>query len=104
MWDLTIPGDHDFYIDTMTAAILVHNSNCEPPGVDSTGKVHGKIPSYIPSNWTKEQLEQLEADLEQSIRTRKQGLIDLGEDAAHSRRLQEETRLLRQVKKKLSGS
>jgi hypothetical protein len=25
MWDLTIPGDHDFYIDTTTADILVHN-------------------------------------------------------------------------------
>jgi hypothetical protein len=25
MWDLTIPGDHDFYIDTIAAAILVHN-------------------------------------------------------------------------------
>jgi hypothetical protein len=25
MWDLTIPGDHDFYIDTVAAPILVHN-------------------------------------------------------------------------------
>src|ERR1700722_10474183 len=27
MWDLTIPGnnDHDFYIDTLAVAILVHN-------------------------------------------------------------------------------
>jgi hypothetical protein len=25
MWDLTIPGDHDFYIDTTAAPILVHN-------------------------------------------------------------------------------
>jgi hypothetical protein len=32
MWDLTIPGDHDFYIDTTAADILVHN-DC-PPGVD----------------------------------------------------------------------
>jgi Pretoxin HINT domain len=27
MWDLTIPGDHDFYIDTPAADILVHNCN-----------------------------------------------------------------------------
>jgi hypothetical protein len=25
MWDLTIPGDHDFYIDTVAAPVLVHN-------------------------------------------------------------------------------
>jgi hypothetical protein len=27
MWDLTVPGggDHDFYIDTIAADILVHN-------------------------------------------------------------------------------
>jgi hypothetical protein len=25
MWDLTIPGDHDFYIATTAADILVHN-------------------------------------------------------------------------------
>jgi hypothetical protein len=25
MWDLTIPGDHDFYIDTAAAPVLVHN-------------------------------------------------------------------------------
>lgn len=25
MWDLTIPGDHDFYIDTAAALVLVHN-------------------------------------------------------------------------------
>ena len=27
MWDLTIPGDHDFYIQATTTAILVHNIN-----------------------------------------------------------------------------
>lgn len=25
MWDLTIPGDHDFYIKAASAAVLVHN-------------------------------------------------------------------------------
>lgn len=25
MWDLTIPGDHDFYIATTAADVLVHN-------------------------------------------------------------------------------
>lgn len=30
MWDLTIPGAHDFYIDTTDADILVHD--CSMPG------------------------------------------------------------------------
>jgi hypothetical protein len=28
MWDLTIPADHDFYLVTGTAAVLVHNQSC----------------------------------------------------------------------------
>jgi hypothetical protein len=37
MWDLTVPGggDHDFYIDTFAAAILVHN--CPRFEVNSSG-------------------------------------------------------------------
>jgi hypothetical protein len=33
MWDLTIPGndDHDFYIDTTAAEVLVHNCGGLPP-------------------------------------------------------------------------
>jgi RHS repeat-associated protein len=31
MWDLTIARDHDFYVVTMAAAILVHNNNCDTP-------------------------------------------------------------------------
>jgi len=46
MWDLTIPGDgdHDFYIDTEAADILVHNEDACGTGaarfvVDSEGEV-----------------------------------------------------------------
>ena len=28
MWDLTVPGDHDFYVVTNAADILVHNQGC----------------------------------------------------------------------------
>lgn len=28
MWDLTVPGDHDFYVVTTVAGILVHNQGC----------------------------------------------------------------------------
>ncbi len=32
MWDLTIPGDHDLYIDTTAADLLVHNCGYNPSG------------------------------------------------------------------------
>ena len=40
MWDLSVPGgnDHDFYIDTAIAAILVHNSCPTNLGRGSTGR------------------------------------------------------------------
>jgi hypothetical protein len=31
MWDLTIPGNHDFYIATTAADILVHNCAASLP-------------------------------------------------------------------------
>jgi hypothetical protein len=41
MWDLTIPGDHDFYIDTIAAPVLVHNCSEE----DSGGGIHSRLRS-----------------------------------------------------------
>jgi hypothetical protein len=40
MWDLTVPGgnDHDFYIDTTIATVLVHN--CDDPSLDEQGEAH----------------------------------------------------------------
>ena len=32
MWDLTVPGDHDFYVDTAAAPVLVHNCGYTPAG------------------------------------------------------------------------
>ena len=40
MWDLTVPGnnDHDFYIDTIATAVLVHN--CAASNVPRSGGVY----------------------------------------------------------------
>jgi hypothetical protein len=32
MWDLTVPGDHDFYVEAGDTAVLVHNDNGPKPG------------------------------------------------------------------------
>jgi hypothetical protein len=38
MWDLTVPADHDFYIQAGTTAILVHNCGATPRfAVESNG-------------------------------------------------------------------
>jgi hypothetical protein len=43
MWDLTIPGndDHDFYIDTVSADILIHNASndCGPNNNENVPKI-----------------------------------------------------------------
>ena len=41
MWDLTIPGDHDFYIDTTAAATLVHN--CDDPLAAKLDNISGHV-------------------------------------------------------------
>ncbi len=74
------------------------------PLLDGTGKVHGEIPSYIPDDWTPEDLEQLRNDLPTSIQTRQQEAARLGEDGPHRERLRQEQTLLRQIEKRLSGS
>jgi hypothetical protein len=37
MWDLTVTSDHDFYVQTAVAAVLVHNCPTVPGGVDNLG-------------------------------------------------------------------
>lgn len=58
----------------------------------------------IPDEWTRTDLEQLADDLERSVQVRTDELVRLGEDGPHRRRLQEEVRLLQEVKKALGSS
>jgi hypothetical protein len=99
-YNLQIDGIHTYYAGA--TPVLVHNS-CDL-GLDATGKVHGNLPSYVPGDWTAAELEQLESDLHQSIATRQDEQLRLGEEAGHRARIGEERDLLRQVQKVLSGS
>jgi hypothetical protein len=74
-----------------------------PPELDGTGKVHGDIPGHVPDDWTDDQLEELEDDLPKSIGTREREQQRLGEDGPHRRRINEERRLLEQIRRKLGG-
>jgi RHS repeat-associated protein len=74
------------------------------PKTDETGKVHGPIPDTIPEDAKEEKLKELKEDLEKSIVVRKQEQTRLGEDGPHRDRIRREEILLRQIKKRLSGS
>ncbi len=71
---------------------------------DITGKIHSDIPSHIPSNWTKEDLEHIEGELKQSVKVRNAEQIRYGEEGGHRERIRRELRLLRQIQKMRSGS
>jgi RHS repeat-associated protein len=43
MWDLTIPGDHDFYILAGTTPVLVHNVNGPCPRLDDPANLMSQI-------------------------------------------------------------
>ena len=76
----------------------------KPPELDPTGKVHGNIPTSIPSNWTEEQLRELEQDLQTSLGNRQREQEQLGEGGSHRERMRQERDLLRQIQKQLGGS
>ncbi|HEV2245030.1 MAG TPA: RHS repeat-associated core domain-containing protein [Terriglobia bacterium] len=71
---------------------------------DVTGKIHSDIPSHIPSNWTKKDLEHIEGELMQSVKVRNAEQIRYGEEGGHRERIRRELKLLRQIQKMLSGS
>jgi RHS repeat-associated protein len=77
---------------------------CQLVELDKKGRVKGNLPSYPPSDWTQEELEQAEEDLRASIDRRREEMNDRGEEGKHRNRLSEEEKLLRQIEKKLGGS
>ena len=75
---------------------------------DASGKVHTpqgvNLPGHVPDHWTRQDLEDLRDDLEDSIAERQAEQQLRGEDPNHRRRIDDELRLLRQIEKKLGGS
>ena len=74
------------------------------PKVGEDGKTHGEIPSYPPPGATTEELEETREDLERSIPIREEQLREKGEDKEHREQLEDERKLLRQIKERLCGS
>ena len=113
-YNFEVEGFHTYAVGE--DAIWVHNA-CDPrqrrrpvnggpelPELDSTGKVHGKLPTHVPDGWRKEQLEDLREQLIESIKTRRREQWTKVPDREHGRRILKEERLLRQIEKKLGGT
>jgi RHS repeat-associated protein len=65
------------------------------------GKLHGEIPSHIPSGATREELEETLEDIEQSMPRREEQLRKKGEDKTHREQLEAERKLGRQIEERL---
>jgi hypothetical protein len=61
MWDLTVPGnnDHDFYVDTIAAPVLVHNIDCERVAEQTLGPNRGSGVSVARGDSISEEEQQL---------------------------------------------
>ena len=90
VYNLTVASAHTYAVSA--AGILVHNmggSRTLPdlPAVDSTGKVHGKIPTLQELKLHEsDELDFFREQLSQSIQRRKEVTGQLGSDAGHSAR------------------
>jgi Pretoxin HINT domain len=105
MWDITVAGAHSFFVGS--GAVLVHN--CDLPGLVARPNgnlvLHGDLPGFVPSSWTRATLVDLQGQLEISIPRRIAEAEQLGPAAneGHAFRIDAEIRLLWQIQRKLSG-
>ncbi len=91
-------------------SVLVHNGSAQKPKkadddlptLDPTGKVHGKLPKPEDlRQYSKEELEQLMRELNQSVQERIRQTNIHGADAGHSARIAAEQQLIHSIKKYL---
>lgn len=90
-----------------SAGATVYNSEEADnlPALDSTGKVHGKLPKRQDlDKYSPDELSQLQDELRQSVKQRIRKNIELGSDKAHGERQADEQQLIKDIDKHLSGS
>ena len=101
VYNLEVDDFHSYFVGDVP--VLVHNSygGKEPlPSVDSTGKVHGKLPTPDElKNYSKEELTEFCKDLENSVRKRIEKNIELGPDPGHGERQHAEQQLIHTIRK-----
>jgi hypothetical protein len=72
-------------------------------GLDSTGKVHGDLPTLAEiKRLSVEELEHLQTSLSESVQRRIDVTVKMGSDPGHAERQAAEQRLIQQIKKVLS--
>jgi uncharacterized protein YukE len=105
-WIETIPADDGLGPQIETIPVgpqgpLV-NYDSDLPRLDGSGKLHmpnreDPLPGYVPPGWTREDLEQVESDLQDSIDNRQAEMVRLGEDtpSGPAHRAEEAERIVR---------
>jgi hypothetical protein len=73
------------------------------PSRDLTGRIHGEIPNQVPGNWRRRELQDLIAEIEASLATRRANQIRFGEEARHRVRIAEEEAWLRKLQRRFQG-
>lgn len=86
--NLEVKPHHTYAVSKL--GVLIHNramrnARTDLPSLDSTGKVHGRLPGRKElSQYTDDELGQLRGDLQTSVQTRFKKNIKLGHDKAHA--------------------
>ncbi|MCQ8186660.1 HINT domain-containing protein, partial [Parvularcula maris] len=98
-YNLTVADFHTYFVGE--ERVLVHN--CDLPKIDRTGKMHGDLPKIedLKKNVDKETLSEFRDDLKSSAATRQRRTDELGADAGHSIRQNEELDLAKSLDKHL---
>lgn len=95
------PGYQATHVPAATAPFC---SKAGLPGLDSTGKVHGALPSRTElDGYASDELEQFKSDLEQSVQERIRRTTELGPDKPHGERQAAEQQLIQDIVKILEG-
>ena len=100
-YNLTVADFETYFVGE--ARVLVHNCGPDLPQIDGTGKMHGDLPKIedLKKNVDNDTLSDFRDNLKSSAKKRQEVTNDLGADAGHSSRQNEELDLAKSLDKHL---
>ena len=101
VYNVEVEDFHTYFVGQSGAWVHNRCGDAEPlPGVDGTGKVHGKLPRPSDlSKYSREELEVFRDNLKKSVKERIRKTDELGRDRAHGQRQAEEQQLIKSIDK-----
>jgi RHS repeat-associated protein len=114
VYNMTVAAAHTFFVgcDEWGFSVWAHNANgaCAGkmprqdrfPSRDPSGRIHGEIPSSVPRNWRRGEIQDAIAEAEGSLARRQGNSAIFGPDRGHDVRYVEEMNWLRQLQRRLA--